>query len=113
MPSDWSDKIRVADLSDEPEFSEELSNLESRVKQGGDKHVVIDLTGVSYLNSSHIAQLLRLRRELHQQGKALHICGVRDQVWSVMLITGLDKVFDFFESKMTAIASLQIDDQQQ
>ncbi|MCK4872344.1 MAG: STAS domain-containing protein [Phycisphaerales bacterium] len=110
MPTDWSDAIRVADLSDEPEFSEELANLTSQIQAKHGKHAVLDLSGVSYLNSSHIAQLLRLRRELTEQERKLHLCGVRDPVWSVMLITGLDKVFDFFENKATAITALQIND---
>ncbi|MFG0251242.1 MAG: STAS domain-containing protein [Phycisphaerales bacterium JB038] len=111
MATDWSERIRVADMSDEPEFTEELRQLTQLVeKKSDDKHVVLDLSEVSYVNSSHLAMLLRLRRELTEAQRRLHICGTRDPVWSVMTLTGLDKVFDFFDNKVTAIASLQLDE---
>ncbi len=111
MPTDWSDRIQIADMSDEPEFTEELRQLTLQVeKKQDDKHVVLDLSSVSYVNSSHLAMLLRLRRQLAEGNRRLHICGTRDPVWSVMTLTGLDKVFDFFDNKVTAIASLQLDE---
>ena len=111
MPKDWSDKIVIANLSDEPELTEDLAQLLASTRESSDKHVVLDMSGVSYLNSSHLAQLLRLRRQVTENGCQLHICSVRDPVWSVMMITGLDKVFDFYEDKVTAITSLQLEDQ--
>ena len=38
----------------------------------------------------------------------LRICSVDDAVWSVMLITGLDKVFEFTDDVSTSLASLQL-----
>lgn len=111
MPTDWSDKILIADMSDEPEFTEELRQLTQEVeKSKGNKHVVLDLSSVSYVNSSHLALLLRLRRQLAEESLKLHICGTRDPVWSVMSLTGLDKVFEFYDNKATALASLQLEE---
>ncbi len=113
MSTDWSERIRIADMSDEPEFTEELRHLMRDVETSRDnKHVVVDLSSVSYLNSSHLALLLRLRRELAESERRLHICGTRDPVWSVMTLTGLDKVFEFYDNKATAIASLQLEENQ-
>jgi hypothetical protein len=39
----------------------------------------------------------------------MRLCGVRDNVWSVLMVTGLDKIFEFTEDVMTSLASLQIE----
>lgn len=112
MAIDWSEDIAIAELSDEPMFSEDLSSLIERVAEAGGRspHVVLNLTGVSYLNSSNIAQLLRLRSELARQSRRLKLCSVSDDVYSVMSVTGLDKVFSFAPDPMTALAGLQLED---
>ena len=61
------------------------------------------------INSSNIAQLLRLRKILGEGDRQLRICGVSDEVWSVLMVTGLDKVFHFAPDTMTALASIQIE----
>ena len=107
----WSDSILIAELSDEPMFSEEFESLMGRVEDNDDvtPDVIVDLKGVTYLNSSNIAQLLRLRKILESSERQLRICSVGDAVWSVMLITGLDKLFEFMDDISTSLASLQID----
>src|SRR5262249_19768169 len=97
MATEWSEDIAIAELTDEPMLSEELNGLIDRIKEptGPVPHVVLNLGGVTYLNSSNIAQLLKLRMTLSRHGRRLKLCSVSDEVWSVMLVTGLDKVFLF------------------
>jgi anti-anti-sigma factor len=112
MPlNDWSDSIVIAELSDEPAFSEDLDALQSRLEEGKNgavPDVILDMRGVSYLNSTNIAQLLRLRKKLILSNRRLRICAVNDSVWSVLLTTGLDAVFSFTEDVSTSLASLQL-----
>lgn len=109
MPlTEWSDEILLAELADEPAFSEEMGNLIARLSQGEACHVVLDLRNVRSLNSSNLAQLLRLRKKVHSLGRRLRLCGVGDTVWSVLITTGLDKVFDFNEDVSAALASMQM-----
>lgn len=110
MPiNDWSEDIVIAELSDEPAFSEELSTLTRRFEPDGrPAHVVLDLRGVTYLNSSNIAQLLRLRAKVVSAGRRLRMCSVKDSVWGVMMVTGLDKVFEFNDDVSTALAAMQL-----
>lgn len=114
MATDWSDNIVIAELADEPALSEELNSLHQRIA-GVDPekapHVVLNMSGVTYLNSSNIAQLLRLRKRLDECDRHLRLCSVADQVWSIMLITGLDKVFRFASDPASALAMLQIEDE--
>ena len=120
MAIDWSDNIVLAHLNDEPMLSDELNGLSERLDKlkaveptsGGGQipHVVLDFSAVSYVNSSNIAQLLRLQRQLESTGRQMRLCGMGDEVWSVMMVTGLEKVFRFAPDTMTALAGLQIDD---
>jgi len=112
MAVDWSDNIVIANLADEPALSDELSMICERVEStaAGDPipHAVLDFHEVSYVNSSNIAQLLRLRKNLDAHARQLILSGVTDEVMSVLVVTGLNKVFGFAPDLMTAIASIQI-----
>jgi len=113
MATEWSEDIAISELTDEPALSDELATLIDRVKSATDgpvPHVVLNLSAVTYLNSSNIAQLLKLRQVLGKHGRRLKLCSVSDEVWSVMLVTGLDKVFLFAPDPMTALAGLQLED---
>ena len=112
--NEWSEEIVIAETGEEPAFSEDMSGLMSIVDDAerGDREmpdVVVNLSGVEYLNSSNIAQLLRLRKRLAGGGGKLRICSVGSQVWGVILVTGLDKLFEFYDDLATAIASLQLE----
>jgi len=113
MPiNEWSDDIVIAEVSDEPQFSDDLTTLTRSIEQRPPDRtpsVIVDLKDVSFVNSSNIAQLLRLRQLLLNRHERLKICAARDPVWSVLLITGLDKVFEFNDNIATALASLQIE----
>ena len=113
MP-DWSEDIIVTELADEPQLSEELAILLDRLTsaKGDMPSVVVNFSNVTYVNSSNLAQLLRLKKTLAEGGSHLRLCGVSDEVWSVMMVTGLDKVFQFAPDPLTALAGLQMEESQ-
>ncbi len=113
MPiTEWSDRIFIAEFSDEPAFSEEMDGLMRRLDglSASPPDVIVNMQSVSYLNSSNIASLLKLRKKLLSEDARLRICVVNDGVWSVLMTTGLDTVFDFTDDVATSLASLQIDE---
>ena len=66
MAIEWSDNILLANLSDEPALSEELSLAIDKINDAEEApHTVLDFRAVSYVNSSNIAQLLRLLDPAH------------------------------------------------
>jgi len=79
-------------LADDPQFTAELEALAGRMP-AAPARIVVDLSGVRYLNSSNLARLLRLRRELIEADGKLAICGGNSQVQSVFRATGLDRIF--------------------
>ncbi len=106
---DWSENIILAELQDDPLFSDDLNSIQELVEKGRDCHVVLDFKGVNFLNSSNIAKLLKLRKLMHTKGKArLRLCGINTGAWGVFLVTGLDKIFEFCDDSASALASVQL-----
>jgi anti-anti-sigma factor len=115
MPlNSWSEQITIAELSDEPMFSEDMDMLMARIdeiRRDSDEDVpdvIVDLSQVMTVNSSNLGSLLRLRKTLLNAKHKLLLCRVSDGVWTAMIATGLDRVFDFTEDTTTALASLQL-----
>ncbi|HOF18273.1 MAG TPA: STAS domain-containing protein [Phycisphaerae bacterium] len=103
----WSDEITVAELSDDPQFTDELGTLMEAL-ESKPTDVVLNFSAVSFINSSNIARLLRLRKQMIASDRKLVLCDVNTQVWGVFLVTGLDKIFEFTNDIATALASLQL-----
>lgn len=111
MATDWSDDIVISDLADEPAFSEDISSIIERVGPGAKHvpHVVLNMAGVTYLNSSNLAQLLTLHKTLGGRGRLLKLCSVSEEVVALFAVTGLTKIFRFAPDPMTALAGIQIE----
>ena len=104
---EWSDDIIVVDLGDDPQFTDEISALMDKL-EAESKNVVLNFGTVGFVNSSNIAKLLRLRKMMISADHKLVLCDVNTQVWGVLLVTGLDKIFDYTNDVATALAKLQI-----
>jgi anti-anti-sigma factor len=102
----WSDRIVIAHLAPDPHLAEDLQSVQDQVSE--QTNVILDFAGIKYLNSSHIARLLKLRKAVVAAGTRLVLCAVDTQVWGAFLVTGLDKIFEFTDSVPTALAGLQI-----
>src|SRR5206468_3551764 len=113
----WSDRIVIVHLSADPHLGDDLQSAQDLVPAaissagGAGPDIVLDFSSVKYLNSSHIARLLKLRKAMIAAGNQLVLCAVDTQVWGAFLVTGLDKIFEFTDSVPTALAGLQISQQ--
>lgn len=104
----WSENILVVELQDDPAFSDDLTALTEELGDKNKMDVVLDFGALTYLNSSNIAKLLKLRKQLVAAKRRMVICGIDTNVWGLFLVTGLDKVFDFADNVATGLASVQI-----
>jgi anti-anti-sigma factor len=102
----WSDSIIVVHLADDPQFAEEIEGIGAMNPPA--QNCVLDFSTLHFMNSSNIAALLRLRRDFSERGGKLILCSVPSQVWTTLLITGLDKIFQFSENVPTALATIQL-----
>jgi len=102
----WSEDTLVVRLSDDPELSDDMADVDERLK-GVCCDIVLDLTDLRLLTSSGISKLLRLRKRQADGGHRMILCAPRDKVWGVFLATGLDAVFEFAETVAEALARIQ------
>ena len=103
----WSDSVVVAHLADDPQFSEDMLSIEQALGPAS-KDAVLDLAAVHFVNSSNLARLLKLRKQLLSVDRRLLLCSVSKPVLTAFVATGLDRVFDFSDSVPVALATLQM-----
>jgi anti-sigma B factor antagonist len=105
----WSETIVLAELGDDPQFTDDLAGVIEQCTQDTRMDVLLNLAAVNYLNSSNIAKLLKLRKlvTINNQ-RRLRLAGVNTRVWGVFLVTGLDRIFDFVDDVPSGLAGLQM-----
>ena len=69
-----------------------MPGIEDAVEEYLPRRCVLDLTGVSFMDSSGIAVILKTDRLLRQTGGALALSGVPGQVRRVLDVAGLTKI---------------------
>jgi len=110
MPMEkWSDKVIVVRLADDPHLGDDLDALDAATaRPPAPLNAVVDFTSVRAVNSSTLARMLKVRKQMAAAGGRLVLCGMNDQVWGAFLVTNLDKLFEASNSVAMALATLQM-----
>jgi anti-sigma B factor antagonist len=87
-----------------PESDRLRSELE-RVLSSGDRHLLIDLAGVPWMNSAGLGILLAAYSRLREQGGILRFSGVGERVRGILRTTKLLTVLDVVDDETTGIRS--------
>ena len=103
----WSDNVVVVRLAENPHMGEDLDALDGAIQQRR-LDAVVDFSGVRMINSSNLAKMIKIRRQMTAAESRLLLCGTNDQVWGAFLVTNLDKLFEFTGDVTTALAMLQM-----
>jgi len=74
-----------------------------RIEQGQNK-IVLDLSGVGFLDSSGLGAVVAVLKHLGQKG-CLYLCGVTPAVMAVLRLTRMDRVFKTFPTRADALAA--------
>ena len=92
------------DFLGEPETTKVREKIHSLV---GDevKHVIIDLGGVNYVNSSGLGTLISALTTMKNAGGDLRLARIGEKVQNLFVITQLVKVFDTYETVDRAMSS--------
>ena len=111
MPiQDWSENILVAELQNDPICTDDLNALAERLTDSKEFDLVVDFSGISYLNSSNIAKLLKMRKlVVITNHRKMVLCAINSHVWGVFLITGLERLFEFADTVALGLAAIQLD----
>jgi anti-sigma B factor antagonist len=87
--------------------TDELKVQSRELFDQGNRKLVIDLGNVTYLNSSGIGALMSIHTLYGDGGGKIKLCNLGKSVKNVMVITRLTSVFDVFDGRKEAIASLK------
>lgn len=105
----WSETVLIGELADDPQYTDDLNAMIEQCTDNRHIDVLLNFEGVSYLNSSNIAKLLKLRKLVNiTNERKLKLCNINRQVWGVFLVTGLDHIFEIVDDVPTGLASLQM-----
>ena len=92
------------DLLGEPDTSKIRDKMRTLIDDKV-KHVVIDLGGVNYMNSSGIGTLIAALTTMRNGGGDLRLANVGGKVQNLFVVTQLVKVFDTYDTVDLALAS--------
>lgn len=73
---------------------------------GKDGKVLLNLSGVSFIDSSGLGLVVSTFRRLREQGGDLVLCGLTPPVRTIFELTRLHRVFDIYEDEQQALAAL-------
>jgi anti-sigma B factor antagonist len=90
------------DLYTAPEFKQQLLEVIGE----GAKHVVVDLTSTTFIDSTTLGVLVGGLRRLRSADGQLSIVCSDPNITKIFEITGLDRVFDVVGTRDEALASL-------
>lgn len=73
----------------------------------GNRKFVLNLTGVSYIDSLGLGELAATRYSLARNGGRVNLLGITKRLKDLMVMTHLALVFDFFDEESKAVTALQ------
>ena len=91
------------DLYTAPEFKERMVEL----IDGGKKHIVVDLSKATFIDSTTLGVLVGGVKRLRPTGGALALVCTDQNITKIFEITGLDRVFPIHGSRDEALSSLR------
>jgi anti-sigma B factor antagonist len=88
------------DINSSPEIRDSFE----KVLKNKAMKVLVNLNGVSYVDSSGLATLVEMLKKTRSYGGKLRISNLEPKVKSLFEITKLEKLFEIFETAEDAIA---------
>jgi anti-sigma B factor antagonist len=96
---DMSGKITIG------EGSVALRTAIRRLLEEGKKRILLNLAGVSYIDSSGIGELVSSYTAINKEGGQLKLLNLTQKLQDLLTITKLLTVFDVYESEAEAVNS--------
>jgi len=69
------------------------------------RHIVVNMSNVTFMDSSGIASLVKLESQARDIGAKLSLVGVNKRVLSILQITRLDSLFKIFDTEEEALST--------
>jgi anti-sigma B factor antagonist len=84
----------------------ELVPVLDKAVAAGRTELYLDLSGVEYMNSSGLRELVRLSERIRRRGAALHVINPSDRVRAILELVGLDSIFNFDDDTLLDLSDL-------
>ena|SRR5215212_3258211 len=102
--------VTILDLSGEVRIGEGSISLRDSIRKLADQgkiKLLLNLSGVKYIDSSGIGELIANYTTVSRQGGQLKLLKLTDKVQSLLVITKLLTVFDTYDDEAEALKSFQ------
>ena len=102
--------VTILDMNGEVRIGEGSIALRDAIRNlsaGGKKKILLNLRGVSYIDSSGIGELIANYTTVSCQGGQLKLLNLTDRIQNLLVITKLLTVFDSYEDEGEALKSFQ------
>lgn len=86
--------------------TKEFNQLLHKLIDEGKKNVIVDLSGVKFMNSSGLGMLISGLTTMKKENGNLKLANVGDKIESLLIITKLITIFETYESVDEAVKSL-------
>ncbi|MDO8525863.1 MAG: STAS domain-containing protein [Candidatus Omnitrophota bacterium] len=87
-------------------YSPELKKIFDKLISQKTPRIVIELSKVAYVDSSGLATLVGILKNMRSYGGKMRLSGMSPKIRSLFEITKLDKLFEIMASEEEAIAGL-------
>jgi anti-sigma B factor antagonist len=77
----------------------------TRLLEEGHVHLLVDLTGVGFLDSSGLGALVRALTQSQKEGGQTKLLGANEQIRKLLQMTKLDSVFELHDDLEAAVSS--------
>ncbi len=86
-------------------YEDVIGLFESLSGLGNVPRIVVDLSGVEYVNSGFVAGLVGLTKRARSSTGRLVLCGLRPRICEILARTQLDKFFDISDNEEGALST--------
>jgi anti-sigma B factor antagonist len=87
------------DVASSPQLHSSISEL----IEAEPEIVVVDLSGVSFIDSTGLGVLVSAETQVREAGKSLRLVVTQPQIMKLLELTGLDEVFTVLSSTIDAV----------
>lgn len=102
-------RFEAASISDVEAVATASRQIKSFIDQNHPNELIFDFEGVKFFSSQVLGLLLDIRAKLQPHNGKVVISAINPQLHRVFKITNLDKIFDFFPDKESAVKAMSVD----
>lgn len=100
--------VTIIDVSGNVTLTDGADQVRDKVRslmQQGQKHVLVNLAKVSYMDSAGLGELVQAYSTVSKQGGKLKLVSPTKRLKDLLVITKLSTVFESFDDEDAAVAS--------